>query len=131
MLVNLCGMDNKRNVRRYFIALIAAVAVLTSASMTGVILFGRTRSPRTVPNPNGYDSLLRAGQAVTGNIDDAPDLDHERLRALVSANAESLRLLRMGLAQRCAVPTDAQIANFGAVATSDLIGLKKLAKVLS
>jgi hypothetical protein len=91
-----------------------------------VIFIGRPASPLTLPTPNGYDDLLKASQAVAGKIDDASNPNQETLRVLVVTNAEALRLLRVGLARQCAVPTDAQITNFG----SELIGLKSLARVL-
>jgi hypothetical protein len=40
-----------------------------------------------------------------------------------------MRLLRLGLTRQCAVPTEAQIANFATI-SADLISLKSLAKVL-
>ena len=119
----------KSSVRR-LIFVLAAIMVLLGISITMVMSIGRKAAPTALPNPNGYDDLLKAGQAVTGNIDDAPDLDHEKLHALVATNAEALRLLRVGLSHRCAVPTEAQIANFASI-SSDVIGLKSLARVLS
>jgi hypothetical protein len=120
----------KSNVRRLMV-IVGVIAVLVAAGILAMILIGRPAVPLALPNPNGYDDLLKAGQAVIGKIDDTPDLDHESLRALVTTNAEALRLLRVGLARDCAVPTDAQIANFGAVITGDLVALKSLAKMLS
>lgn len=119
----------KSRVRR-FIFVLAGVTVLLGICMTLVMSIGRKAAPRALPVPNGYDELLQAGQAVTGNVDDAPDMDHERLHVLVSTNAEALRLLRAGLSHHCAVPTEAQIANFANISTV-LIGLKSLAKVVS
>ena len=119
----------KRNVRR-LIFVLAVAAVLLGMSMTLVMSIGGKAAPTALPNPNGYDELLQAGQAVTGDFGDAPDMDHGRLRALVTTNAEALRLLRAGLSRHCAVPTEAQIANFASI-SSDLIGLKSLANVVS
>ena len=68
------------------------------AMLTVVFLFvGRTSPPSPLPNPNGYDDFLKAAALLTGNVGNASTLDHEGLRALVSTNAESLRLLRLGL----------------------------------
>ena len=118
-----------RNVRRLLVIVVVVAAMLV-AGMVAVIFIGRPAAPLALPNPNGYDDLLKAGQAVAGRIDDAPQLDHEGLRALVATNAEALRLLRVGLARDCAAPTDAQIANFG-VLSRDLTSLKSIAKLLS
>src|SRR5215471_3498873 len=119
----------KTNIRRLTFVL-AAVMVLLGISMALVMSIGRNAAPTTLPNPNGYDELLQAGQTVTGEIDDASDMDHAKLHVLVATNAEALRLLRVGLSHHCAVPTEAQIANFANVST-DLIGLKSLANVVS
>ena len=119
-----------RNVRRLLIGLGIAIG-LVGTGVLALLFIVRTTAPLPLPNPNGYDDLLKAGQAVAGNIDDALDLDHEGLRALVATNAEVLRLLRVGLARQCAVPTEAHIANYETVVSGDLIGLKSLARVLS
>lgn len=119
----------KGNLRR-LVFVTGIVAVLVGAGSVLLMSFGRNAASSALPNPNGYDDLLRAGQAVTGKIDGASDLDHDALRALVGTNAEALRLLRVGLGHRCAVPTDAEIANFANI-SRDLVGLKSLAKVLS
>jgi hypothetical protein len=120
----------KSNARRLLFVLAAAMFFLLVIGVALVMSIGRKAAPTALPNPNGYDDLLHAGQAVTGNIDDAPDLDQEKLHALVATNAEALRLLRVGLSRRCVVPTEALIANFANV-SGDLIGLKSLAMVLS
>ena len=116
-----------RKIRAWLLAL-GVIFVL--AMVTVLFLFvGRTPPSPPLPNPNGYDDFRRAGQAVAGNLDEFSDLDHEGLRALVVSNAEALRMLRVGLTHRCAVPTDAAIANLAAV-NHDLIALKSLAKML-
>jgi hypothetical protein len=119
----------KKNVRRLLFVL-GVVAALLGAGVVVILTIGRTASPLALPNPNGYDDLLQAGQAVTGTLDDAPNLDRDRLHALVATNAEALRLLRVGLRHRCAVPTETQITNFANI-SGDLIALKSLARVLS
>jgi hypothetical protein len=119
----------KSKVRR-LLFVFAAVTFLLGVGAVLVMSIGRKAVPMALPNPNGYDDLLQAGQAVTGKIDEAPDLDHDGLRALVVTNAEALRLLRVGLNRGCAVPTDAEIANFATI-SSDVIGLKSLARLLS
>lgn len=91
---------------------------------------GRTPQPPPLPNPNGYDDFLRAGRMVTGKVGDFRHLDHDALRALVETNPEPLRVLRLGLTRRCAVPTDAAIANI-ATLWRELGNLKSLALLLS
>ena len=108
------------------------ILVVTAVLVAIVVVLsvGRIGAPSVLPNPNGYDDLLKASRVVAGKIDNASDLDHEGLRSLVATNAEALRLLRVGLAHRCAVPTGEQITNFAGI-SRDLIGLKSLAKLLS
>ena len=109
--------------------LMGGFCALLATGVAAWVTFGRTNPPAPLPNPNGYDDLLRAGRAVTGKVDDINGLDHDGLRALVTTNADALRLLRVGLTHHCAVPTEAQIASFANI-SGDLIGLKSLAKVL-
>ena len=120
-------MTNRRIRRLLFAG--GAVAALLGAAIV-VICYWPVALPPPLPNPNGYDELLRAAQAVKGKIGDAAELDHNALRALVATNAEVLRLVREGLSLPCAVPTEAQIANFATI-SRDLIGLRSLATILS
>src|SRR5215469_3161307 len=114
---------------RLLVSMFALVIALLVAGEVLVMTIGRNPASSALPNPNGYDDLLKAAHSVTGKIDDAPDLDHGGLGVLVATNAEALRLLRVGLSRRCAVATDVQVANFTSV-SRDLIGLKSLAKLL-
>lgn len=119
-----------RKLRRLLLLMAVVASGLLAAGVGLVLSLGRTTQSTPLPNPNGYDDLLKAGRSVTWNFDQPSDLDRDGLRSLVSTNAEALRLLRLGLTRRCAVPTDATIANFGAL-SGDLIGLKSLARVLA
>jgi len=85
--------------------LLALVVIFVLAMLTALFLsVSLTPAPQPLPNPNGYDDFLKAAALLTGNAVDADTLDHEALRALVSTNAESLRLLRLGLTRQCALP---------------------------
>src|SRR5262249_49798187 len=99
--------------------------LLLVAALLVTVFFGRTSAP-PLPNPNGYDDLIKAGQAVRGNLDGIADRDPNSLRTLMATNAEAFRLLRVGLSRDCAVPADAAINNFGTV-SHDLMVLKSLA----
>jgi hypothetical protein len=117
--------------QRIRIMLLALVVIIVLANVSLIVLsVGRPPARPLLPNPNGYDDLLKAGQATTRTTDNPADLDRVGLRALVTTNAEALRLLRLGLTRHCAVPTDATIANFRAI-SRDLISLRSLATVLS
>jgi hypothetical protein len=101
--------------------------------LVATVLFfaaGQTDKSYALPNPNGYDDLLKAGKQVARRLDTIGELNHDTLKALVMTNSEALRLLRAGLSNRCVVPIDAEISNFSAL-SGDLIGLKALAKLLA
>ncbi len=118
-----------RTLRRLLLLMGAGVSALLAAWALLFLAVGRTTPSSSLPNPNGYDDLLKAAQTVTRQTDNLSERDHDRLRVLVAANVEALRLLRLGLTRSCAVPTDATIANFGAI-NGDLMGLKRLAWAL-
>lgn len=121
--------EMKKNVRRLLFAL-PVVSVLLSFGAVLVMFFGWGAARSELPDPNGYNDLRKAAQLVTGRAYEAPDLDRDKLQALITTNAEALRLVRVGLSHRCAIPADAQVTNF-ASASRDWIGLKSLAWVLS
>lgn len=121
-------MTRKSISRLLFVA--GLLTVWLGIGVVALFRFGRMAAPPPFPNPNGYDDLLKAGQAVAGKIDEAPNLDLNGLRGLVATNAQALRLLRQGLHYGCAVPTEAEIVNFATIGR-DLVSLKSLTKVLS
>src|SRR5215471_9220553 len=86
-------------------ALVAAVLVVTALVMT-------LRTPgaamTVMPNPNGYDDLLKAA----GLLNVHSWTNQEGLKNLVASNAEALQLARIGLGQECRVPLDYSITNF-------------------
>jgi len=72
------------------IAVVAMVVMFVSST-------GRPPLYPPLPNPNGYDDFLKAAGMLQGDVASALELDHDRLRGLVSNNAAALRLLRLGL----------------------------------
>ena len=87
-------------------------------------------APSPLPNPNGYDDFLKAAAVLKGDVGNASALDHDDLQGLVSTNADTLRLVRLGLSRNCSVPTDSAITNVAGVLT-DLAQLKSLARLLA
>jgi hypothetical protein len=85
-------------------ALIAFVLVLA------LVIFTSLGPGSALPNPNGYDDFVKAGQIVTATLDrrrglgDYGDLNLEELRVLASTNAEALRIARDALDKQCRVP---------------------------
>src|SRR5436190_5853138 len=97
-----------------------------------VVLMFAVKPPASppLPNPNGYDDFLKAIALSTGDVGNSSTLDHDGLRALVSTNAEPLRLLRFGLSRSCSVPTDSAMTNIAGVLT-ELANLKSLVRLLA
>jgi hypothetical protein len=108
------------------LALVTGLAFLTVLFISG----GRTPPRPPLPNPNGYDDFLKAAASLTGVVGKDWTLDHDGLRALVSTNSESLRLLRLGFTRDCSVPADSAMTNVPGM-MSDLARLKLLARLLT
>jgi len=83
-----------------------------------------------LPKPNGYDDFVAAGEAVSGQVPDFRALDYDQLEDLISANAQSLRLLRIGLARQCRAPIEAALTNVAELPT-ELSAMKRLAQLLA
>jgi hypothetical protein len=116
--------------RRFRAALVALLVIVVLAMLA--LLFsqrGQIPSPSLLPNPNGYDDFVKAGQAMEGDVSSLPDLNRDSLRALVSSNSEPLRLLHLGLTRRCSFPIEAALTNFSAT-MSNLSRLRSLALLL-
>jgi len=109
--------------------LFALVVVFILAMLAVVVLFvGRTPPTPPLPNPNGYDDFMKAAGLLTGDVSNASALDHDSLRALMSTNSESLRLLRLGLTRGCSLPTDSATTNMSGL-LSDLANSKSLVRL--
>ncbi|MFZ0827399.1 MAG: hypothetical protein WAO02_08240 [Verrucomicrobiia bacterium] len=80
-----------------------------------------------LPNPNGYDDLVKAGQRVSSNSWNFAQMTAEQLREIVSANAGSLALARTGLSQECRVPVQFS-TRYIEGHFSELAGFKRLAQ---
>jgi hypothetical protein len=117
-----------RKTRTLLLALVAIFLLAMLAALFSPL--GRTPLPPPLPNPNGYDDFLKAAALLTGDAGNASTLDHEALRALVSTNAESLRLLRLGLTRQCALPADSAMTNIPGM-LSDLATMKRLVQLLA
>src|SRR5208282_1451500 len=91
--------------------LLLAFALVAGAVLVALLAFTMGRAPvrPPLPNPNGYDDFIKAGEAVLGDVSDWPVLDHDGLRDLVSTNTEPLRLLRLGLTRQCVMPLESAL----------------------
>src|SRR3954462_3540038 len=92
--------------------MVVALAAIVAVSIRST---NRTHVRAALPNPNGYDDLLKAATLVVGDIGKAATLNVEDLQSLVETNAESLRLVRVGLGRQCSVPTAFAATNFSAL----------------
>jgi len=112
--------------------LLLTLLVVSALAVMGLVLFttGLRPTKSLLPNPNGYDNFVSAGSAVDGSVGDYPTLDRAALAALVSTNAEALRLLRIGLKRRCTLPVDLSVTN-DMLVISQLGGMKRLAQLLA
>lgn len=100
------------------ILLLATVVIFLLAIFSLVVLTKSGLSAGTpLPSPNGYDDFLKAAELLTGDVFNDSTLDSNSLRALVSTNAESLRLVRLGLTRDCSLPTDTAITNFQSISS--------------
>jgi hypothetical protein len=112
--------------------LLLTLLVIFVVAMLALVLFttGRTLPRPTLPNPNGFDDFIKASEAVGGSVGDYHTLDRASLDALVSTNAESLRLLRLGLTRQCVMPMDSALTNATGM-MSQLADMKRLVLLLA
>src|SRR6266404_9421432 len=96
--------------KRRLLLAFGALGVLVIFAVLALIS-GGSSALGPLPNPNGYGDFIKAGEGVAGNVADWPTLSRDELRRLISTNAETLRLLRLGLTRQCSVPTDNAMTN--------------------
>ena len=93
---------------------LGALAAIVGAIVVATSVGGRPASPK-LPNPNGYDDLIRAGSLAKGDWQHTnmarPDL--AAFRSLVEANKAALDLARVGLGRECVVPIENTLEGVG------------------
>jgi hypothetical protein len=83
-----------------------------------------------LPNPNGYDDLVKAGAMLPDVAGDYDKMNQEQLQKAVSANAAAVSLARSGLSNQCRVPiqySESYLSNH----LDDLAHLKRLARAFA
>jgi hypothetical protein len=80
-----------------------------------------------LPNPNGYNDLVKAGGMVSSNTWNGATLEGEQLRQTVSANAAALALARTAMGKPCQVPLQFSLPGLDRH-LSNLADLKSLAQ---
>lgn len=83
-----------------------------------------------LPQPNGYDDLVKAGGLISDPTADYTTMTETELRALVGANAQALKLARIGLSRECRVPSACAVFTNGPH-LGDLSRLKRLAQAFA
>jgi hypothetical protein len=88
-----------------------------------------------LPNPNGYDDLVKAGQMLAGDMPDCnwSQSDEECLEGMrnyLKANEAALRLIRIGLSRESCVPNDSTRAYSGKY-LPELASFKRVAQILA
>jgi hypothetical protein len=63
-------------------------------------------SPPPLPNPNGYDDLMKAAKMLAPGVVTYTNRDLNGLKTIVSEDADALQLARTGLQKQCRVPLD-------------------------
>lgn len=113
------------------------VGVVFLMLFAAAFLFIKPTPPPAVklPNPNGYDDLVKAGQMFVGDLPECywSKLDDdclEEVRNYLKANGDALKLIRVGLSRESLVPTEYSQA-YISKHMSELAGFKRLAQTLA
>lgn len=109
------------------------VALVATAAVVFIVLIAfitaKPETPYALPNPNGYDDLVKAGAAVANGAGEYQNLSLEELRFFVASHSEALALARTGLSRTCAVPVSLVLDDFSQMSYM-LMGQKRLAQLL-
>lgn len=91
-------------------ARILKIVLVIAGIVLALYFFVIATAPKTIlpplPNPNGYDDFVRAGQMLknTATTNDYRNWSHDELAAFVATNAEAFALAQTGLTRECMAP---------------------------
>lgn len=114
---------------RNWLILLLLIPTAVILAIAGLLIFQELQPLppiQPLPNPNGYDDLVKAGRMTSSNSGNFERMNEEQLRETVSANAEALALVRAGLSNECRVPlqfSQTYVENH----IHDLVNLRNLA----
>ncbi len=102
-LVNVLRMKPGKILSYVILAVVAANLAIVAVAFLPAL---SSTKPTPMPNPNGYDDFVKAGQALTVKINDYSTMSRQELADLVGGNETVLKLLRSGLSHECRVPNN-------------------------
>lgn len=117
----------ERKLGRLFVVLAAVLALACLITLFWPASTAPTA--RTMPNPNGYVSLVRAEEMIKDDFSDVDSLNQESLRMLVDNNTNALQLARVGLQQESLIPIRFS-EDYWKQHSAELTGSKRLAWAL-
>jgi len=78
-----------------------------------------------LPNPNGYDDLVKAGETIKGDVGNLNEMGQAELRKTAQDNVSAIQLAQTGLQQECRVPIQFSQTYMGGH-INELAALKRL-----
>lgn len=110
-------------------AVVAGVGILIAMGTTAIVVSKIEPLPpiKSLPNPNGYDDLVKAATMVSGDNLNFDSTNLAQLQAMTTANVQALALARTGLSKECRVPLQFTQA-YNEKHLNDLAGMKRLAQ---
>jgi hypothetical protein len=115
---------------RNWLMVLLSFPVTVIVAVTGLLIFDAVRPLppiQPMPNPNGYDDLVKAGEMADKNTGNFYDMKLVELRGLVAQNSDALQAARAGLQEDCAVPLEFS-QNWGSRHLPELANFKRLAQ---
>ena len=94
------------NPKLFVFKLSAAALLLLAGGWLALLWAYPPYVPPPLPQPNGYDDLLRAAEMLAPRTGWYSEMEKEELTAIVEHNQPALALAREALAKECVVPLD-------------------------
>jgi hypothetical protein len=92
---------------RNWLILLLLIPTAVILAIVGLLIFQELQPLppiQSLPNPNGYDDFVKAGEMANDNTGNYYEMKLEELRRLVAKNSDALQTARTGLQKDCAVP---------------------------